>query len=151
MSISAIRWLSCAYAVALGYLLLAPEPLFFLGGTGAAIDATVSATVADWIEHGAAYAILAGLFIAAFRDNRLTWPLLAALVHGIVTESSQNWIPHREAGWVDFMANVCGIAAAGVTAMVIRLQPFGRAASSTQPGLSNSPVLFEMLDTGRDQ
>jgi VanZ family protein len=124
---SKVRWLACAYALALGYLLLAPEPLFFLGRTGAAIDDSVSFIVADWVEHGCAYAVLTGLFVVAFGTAQLTWPLLAALVHGFSTEVLQAWMPPREASWIDAGANVCGILVAIFAATIIRLRSFEQA------------------------
>jgi VanZ family protein len=151
MSVSTIRWVSCTYAVALGYLLLAPQPLFFLGSTGAAIDYSVSATISDWIEHAVAYAILAGFFVAAFRNGRLTAPLLAAAGHGLLTESLQYWIPQREAGWKDLAANFCGILATGVAAMVVRRRPSWRTSLSSAIRNSGSQALSEPLRPVRER
>ncbi|HVJ84631.1 MAG TPA: VanZ family protein, partial [Caulifigura sp.] len=94
-----VRWLAGAYAVGLAYLLLAPEPLFFLGRTGADIDEAVSSTIADWVEHGTVYAVLTILLIATGDARRVILPMLAAVAHGAVTETLQHWIPPREASW----------------------------------------------------
>ncbi len=122
-----LRWLAGAYALGLAYLLLAPEPLFFLGRTGADIDEAVSSTIADWVEHGTVYAVLTILLIAAGDARGVIVPVFAAVAHGAATETLQHWIPPREASWIDFAANLCGIGLAAVAFVLWRIMEFGEA------------------------
>jgi VanZ family protein len=110
-----VNWLQVAagaYILLLTYLLLAPEPLFFLGRTGASIDSAITRTVADWIEHAAVYAVLAGLLLVAFRNSEWSkFVVLFSVIHGFSTEALQNLVPHREGSWRDLLANLVGIGA----------------------------------------
>jgi VanZ family protein len=106
-----VRFIAVSYTVVLSYLLLAPEPLFFLGGPGASVDRAVTVSVAGWLQHAAAYAILSCLLLAAFVPNCRWEALLAlAVLHGGLTEVIQRWIPHRECDWTDMLANIAGVA-----------------------------------------
>lgn len=115
----ALRIIAISYAVLLTYLLLAPEPLFFLGSTGAQLDATVTRSVADWVEHASVYLAFTGLVLVAWQGqspNALLVMLI--IVHAILTETLQHWIPLRETSLLDLLANVCGILTG---ALLIRL------------------------------
>lgn len=145
-----IRWAAAAYAIALAYLLLAPRPLFFLGGTGTKIDDTISASVSDWIEHGCAYAILAGLFCAAFGEKRFVAAFLATLLHGLTTESLQHFIPLRESSWADAAANTGGVMIVAVAVLALRRSRHRQPAAFRSPHAPFHPAMNKSLRTAGD-
>ena len=105
------------YVLMLTYLLLAPQPLWFLGESGDRFEQSVDQSLADYVQHGVCYAILMLLLLWS---ARITGPLTslklaccAALVicHGLLTEFLQMFIPQREFSVVDIVANTTGVVA----------------------------------------
>ncbi len=118
--LAGVRWLAIGYTLLLSYLLLAPQPLFFLGQTGAAADEAVSETVADWAQHAAVFAMLTGLWIVAVGDHWRRGAVVGACVaYGAGTECLQALIPHREFGWTDLIANSAGATVGTAVAGVV--------------------------------
>jgi VanZ family protein len=115
-----VRWLAIGYTLALTYLLLAPHPLFFLGQSGAAADEAVSETVADCAQHAAVFALLTGLWVDAVGDRWGRGAVVGTCVaYGAATECLQAFIPHREFGWIDLIANSVGAAGGMLVAVVV--------------------------------
>ena len=115
-----VRWLASGYTLLLTYLLLAPQPLFFLGQTGAAADAAVSETIADWAQHAAVFALLTGLWIVAVGDCWGRGAVVGTcMAYGAATEYLQAFIPHREFGWIDLIANSAGASGGMAVAVVV--------------------------------
>jgi VanZ family protein len=131
-------WLAFApallYGMLLTYLVLAPSPWWFLGATGASVEESVDRALADWIQHGTAYAILTGLLLAATALARKPWTvacLAVALGHGMLTEWLQGFIPRRCCCWPDLAANAAGVGI-GAACLLLVLTA-GRRFPQTQP------------------
>ncbi|MFH1924586.1 MAG: right-handed parallel beta-helix repeat-containing protein [Planctomycetota bacterium] len=106
-------WIAAAvYAVVLTYLLLAPHPLWLFGVPGQAVEETIDRSIAGYVQHALAYALLASLLAWACRtesaSRQATWALLA-VGHGALAECLQSFIPHRYADWPDGLANALGV------------------------------------------
>ncbi|MBX3441592.1 MAG: VanZ family protein [Planctomyces sp.] len=114
-----LRIATALYALGLTWLLVAPEPLFFLGKTGAAIDSAISSTVADWLEHACVYIVFAALLLITYgRERGIIRMLSLAAAHGIATETIQHWVPGRDATLHDLAANLSGIATGALVVAV---------------------------------
>ena len=113
-TISRTAWtIVLVYAVVLTYLLLTPSPLWFLGVSGQAIEATVDRTLVGYVQHGLAYSLLACLVVWATRSTMGYWQavwMLVATAHGIAAEWLQCFVPYRHVQWSDGMANALGVA-----------------------------------------
>ncbi|HUT89218.1 MAG TPA: VanZ family protein [Thermoguttaceae bacterium] len=101
------------YTVVITYLLLAPHPLWLLGASGQDIERTIDRTIAGFVQHVLAYALLACLLAWASRKAygtpQFSWAVLA-IGHGIGTELLQYFIPPRYCDWPDGLANTLGVA-----------------------------------------
>lgn len=118
------------YAALLTYLLLVPHPLWFLGGTGEQAEEAVDQTLADYVQHALAYSLL-GLSLvfatAVSQRPRIMLFLILAALHGVLCEILQHFIPHRYFGANDALANVIGVVAGGLLALVLANVLHGRA------------------------
>ena len=123
-----------AYFLLLSYLLLTPHPLWFMGTAGEAAEETVDSTLADYVQHALAYAVLGGLITLAavgksFRV-RCGW-LTAAAAHGVLCEVLQQFVPHRHFGAHDALANAVGVMAGWAIAMLLCRVPVVRAITTS--------------------
>lgn len=124
-TISRTAWFAVlVYAVALTYLLLAPNPLWLLGAPGQDIERTVDRTIAGFAQHVLACAILACLLALASRTThgarQCSWAALA-MAHGAGTELFQYFVPHRYSDWSDGVADALGVAIGWMaTAWILR-------------------------------
>jgi VanZ family protein len=118
-----IAWTAAAvYAVVLTYLLLAPQPLWFLGAPGRVVDRTLEQIIAACLQHGLAYMVLAGLLMWACRSRHAVWQaacLVLAVGHGLSTECLQHFIPHRYCEWPDGLANAVGVGLGWLAALLL--------------------------------
>lgn len=121
------------YTVVLTYLLLRPDPLWLLGASGQDIERTIDRTIAGFVQHVLAYALLACLLAWASRTTcgslRLSWAVLA-IGHGIGAELLQHFIPRRYCDWPDGLANTLGVAFGWLAAVWI-LRATGKPARET--------------------
>ena len=116
-----LRTAAMLYAVALTYLLLAPEPLFFLGDAGDFVDKAVEDTVADRLLHAGAYVLFSLLLTSGFGDmHRLAALAGVALLHGVLCEVAHSWIPRREFDWLDLIANISGVLMGAMLCVIWR-------------------------------
>lgn len=106
------RLLRCcviAYGILLSYLLVTPDPLFFLGYAGRQIEETADSLLLDQGEHVVAYAVLTLLSAVAYHGTVRERTVFAlAVLHGALAECIQHFVPGREFGWQDAVANACG-------------------------------------------
>ncbi len=131
-----------AYFLLLSYLLLTPHPLWFLGSAGRSTEEAVDSTLADYAQHTLAYAVLGVLITFATAGEphrrRYAW-LAAAAVHGMLCECIQHFIPHREFGLHDAIANAVGVIAGwGIAAIVCRSLNIRRTMSGATADLSSN-------------
>jgi len=110
------RWsravaVACVVALSVGYVVLGADPS----------PPQLTPAVPDWLQHGAAYALLAALTAVSLHGLITSFGGLAALyasVHGAVLEVIQFFNPPRTAEWSDLLADVVG-AAAGAAVVVL--------------------------------
>ena len=120
-SVSLAWWVTSAYLVVLSYVLLTPDPLWFLGDES--LENAIDSTVADKIQHAFAYALLSLLLVWASRKKgRRTIALMMLLAsgHAIGTELLQAVVPSRYFSVGDGIANICGILFGGCLFYAIR-------------------------------
>ncbi|MCA9048029.1 MAG: VanZ family protein [Planctomycetaceae bacterium] len=97
------------YWGALSWLVLAPDPWWILGSSGRSVETTVDYTFADHIQHGSVYGLLAAMLaVSAVKTRWLTVLFCGGLLHAVLTEIAQYWIPLREFDLRDMSANVVG-------------------------------------------
>jgi len=110
------------YAVTLTYLLLAPHPLWFLGGSGQAIERTVDHSISGHLQHALAYTLLGWslAWVSRTASGACQWGwVLLAMGHGVAAEWLQRFVPHRYSGWTDGLANITGVALGALAASLI--------------------------------
>lgn len=116
--------LAISYTVLLTYVLLVPDPLWFIPETGDAVDEVVETTFLQYVQHLAAYTVLTAILGWGFAVNDrpvarfAVWP---AVAHGILTEWLQQFIPERYPAWTDVVFNFAGITL-GWMAIVILMK-----------------------------
>jgi VanZ family protein len=115
-----LRCFTIAYWLVLTYLVAAPDPLWFLGGSEA--EQVSSFHLASFWKHLAAYGLL-GVLVrcsveGAPHEGRFVWLGLAVL-HGLLFEGLQFWIPQRFAEWSDAAANVSGVCFGWMAAVIM--------------------------------
>lgn len=107
-----VRWLAGAYFIVLGYLLIAPHPLWLFGESGGQAEEAIDATLSGFLQHVLAYAVLACLLLlsaAPITRERITFCVLAAVAHGTVFEALQRFVPDRYLDWPDALGNLTGV------------------------------------------
>lgn len=123
------------YAVVLTYLLLAPDPLWLFGVWGDDVERAVDRTLTDYLQHGLCYSIFTLLLFwsarstGALTSSRLTCCAAVAILHGLLTEFLQMFIPQRHFAILDIAANVTGVLVIGLAAIAIN----GPAGVAAQP------------------
>lgn len=112
-----VRWLTAAVVALLVVLTLTHIPQEMM-------PKSLSVHLLDKAEHLAAYGLLALLFLFSFRRppgvKAMLVLLLAGAMLGALDEMTQPWV-NRIASWIDFAADVIGIAIACVFFLVMRL------------------------------
>lgn len=106
------------YTAVLSYLLLAPSPLWLFGEQGDWVAQAVARTLSDDLEHASAYAVLLSVWLWASQTGGWITPrgcVALTLVHGLVAEVFQYWIPQRFFDVHDLVANAAGCLLAGLT------------------------------------
>ncbi len=109
------RTIVSLYALALTYLLLAPDPLWIFGVWGDSVERTVDRTLADYVQHGLCYSIFTLLLLWSARStgpitsSKLTCCAVIALTHGLLTEFLQRFVPQRDFSTLDIAANAIGV------------------------------------------
>ncbi|MCA9116954.1 MAG: VanZ family protein, partial [Planctomycetaceae bacterium] len=112
-----------AYLLLLSWFTMAPDPWFPLfGGYGRQVETTVDTSLADAAQHAGAYGVLGFLLVRAALAGG--WPstgltVTVAVVHGLVTELVQYFVPLRTCDWTDAVSNVAGAAAGAAFAMAV--------------------------------
>ena len=108
-AISRWRWLLAGLAVMVSWLALSPAPPDGLD------------TGWDKLNHAGAFAVLTVVSIFAFaRSQRNLWRLLVGLLcYGAAIEVAQSFTPTRSAEWGDLLADLIGMAAGAMLAMLI--------------------------------
>jgi VanZ family protein len=106
------------YWILLTVLLLVPNPADLVG--------LERVPIFPWGKFGIhliAFTILSVLVHASRWPKRPWWPLIMFLMlYGILTESMQNFVPHRSPQVIDAVENILGVAAgAGIYWIVLRL------------------------------
>ena len=77
------------------------------------LERVIDSSLTDLIQHGVAYALLAGLLLwSSRRKSPFTAVLCAGFagVHGAAAEWFQYYVPHRNCDWPDALANLLGAA-----------------------------------------
>jgi len=112
-----VRWLTAA-VVALFVVLVSthiPQEM---------MPKSLQVHLLDKVEHVVAYGMLAFLFLLSFRRppgvKAMLVILLAGAMVGALDETTQPWV-NRIASWLDFAADLIGIAIACVFFLVMRL------------------------------
>ena len=85
---------------------------FSLFGLGAkTVEGEIDASVHGMVQHAGAYGLLTILLLSAFATSQRIRRALVmfAVIHGLVTEGIQAFVPQRTAGIDDFVANVAGV------------------------------------------
>lgn len=102
---------TASYTLLLTYLLLAPDPLWFLHGDEIR-KFQVDDTIAPLIQHLVAYCGLSFLFCFLSKVHSELRPRTAVifvLSHAVTTEGAQAFIPNRYSEWSDVFANFTGL------------------------------------------
>lgn len=93
----------------LSYLLLSPEPMWFMNGVSAPVEGPES--LPDYVQHFMAFFVLGYLVFSRQREvdrqSRLLW---IALLYALLTEGAQYFIPGRFCSFNDFVFNLFGLA-----------------------------------------
>ena len=109
-----ILWtLLAVYWIFLTGLLLTPQPWQYLFNTNSTVPILVQQSMAAYIQHLLAFAILAGLaWAASTSTGRPPQPLLliSLCCYAIITELLQLTIPERFFQWLDLLFNAAGLA-----------------------------------------
>jgi VanZ family protein len=104
--------MALVYSLLVAVVLLTPDPWALLGWAGKRLEGSVDATLADYVQHGVAYALLLMLWTTALtwaRPWTMPGSLAIALLHGTVFEVAQWWIPQRTFDLRDLAANWLGV------------------------------------------
>jgi len=103
------RWSLAGLVTTVSWLALSPAP-------PAGLD-----TGWDKLNHAGAFAVLTLVSIFAFaRSQRNPWRLLVGLLcYGAAIEVAQSFTPTRSAEWGDLLADLIGMAAGAMLAMLI--------------------------------
>ena len=112
-----VRWLRGAVAALLFVLTLTHIPQEMM-------PESLSVHLLDKAEHFAAYGVLTLLFLFSFRRppgvKAMLLVLLVGAMVGALDELTQPWV-NRIASWLDFAADVIGIAIGCAAFLVMRL------------------------------
>ncbi len=108
------------YWIALTYLLLAPEPFWFLSGTEGTND-SYALSVPDLIQHFLVFGLLGLLLASQLEANKLlSRTLRFAVIYAIATEFVQFFVPDRFASVADVLANLSGLVIGWGTVQFLR-------------------------------
>lgn len=99
-----------SYGLLLTYLLVVPAPLWMFGVGGAETEEAIDRSITGDLQHIAAYSVLSVLVLLA-ANGRSRWraALLLVVVHALIGECIQFFVPRRYADVRDLAANFVGI------------------------------------------
>lgn len=124
-----VRWLTVAVAALLTVLTLTHIPQEMM-------PKPLQVHLLDKAEHTVAYGILAFLFLLSLRRPPGVKAMLAILLVGMLVgaldELTQPWV-NRIASWLDFAADVIGIAFACIVFVLMQLGRREKALDSVTP------------------
>lgn len=103
-----------AYLVILTVLLVHPDAFGLFAARGKTVEASLDATVSEFVQHLAAYFLLGTLLDRGFRASRRSVWTIHGLVfgHACATELIQIFVPRRSWEWQDLLADGIGVALA---------------------------------------
>ncbi len=105
-----LRLVILLYWTALTYLLLSPDPLWFLSGTDG-VDEAYTLSVPDLVQHFLVFGLLGLLLTFEMDSDRLlSLTLGVAVAYSFGTELVQLFVPGRFASALDIFANLLGLA-----------------------------------------
>jgi glycopeptide antibiotics resistance protein len=129
-----IRWLrriTLMYWIALTYLLLAPDPLWFLSMPDG-IDDPYSLSFPDLVQHFLALGLLGVLLTCQMNRNSMaSLSFGIAIAYSVGTELVQLFVPDRFASVLDVLANLSGLAIGWVIVQYFRGMTFSRRARTS--------------------
>lgn len=129
-----IRWLrriTLMYWIALTYLLLAPDPLWFLNGS-TGVDDSYVLSVPDLVQHFLVFGLLGVLLSYPLDRARLvSISLWVAIAYSMGTELAQLFVPGRFASVPDVLANLSGLAIGWVIVQFLRGMTISRKARTS--------------------
>lgn len=118
-----IRWLrriTLVYWIALTYLLLAPDPMWFLSMPDG-MDDPHSLNLPDLVQHFLALGLLGVLLTCQMnRQSMTSLSFGIAVAYSIGTELVQMFVPDRFASVLDVLANLSGLATGWVVVQLFR-------------------------------
>lgn len=107
---SRFQYVFIPYSVLLTYLLLSPDPLFFLPDGDESVKTTVHKSLPDYVHHAIAWAIFTLLFEFS-TSKSVAFIYLASITYSAILEFAQPLFG-RVTELSDFIANAIGITLA---------------------------------------
>jgi VanZ family protein len=104
-----IAW---SYCLLLVYLLISPSPLAPFGDWGLNTEAAFDRTLSSFLEHVIAYMGLVCVFWWGYRPRAtraIAFVIGGAVLHGMLFEGLQYFVPSRYCDWQDLFCNFAGV------------------------------------------
>lgn len=115
---SRFQYVFIPYTVLLTYLLLSPDPLFFLPDGDVSVKSTVHKSLPDYVHHGIAWALFT-LLLGFSTTKPVAFVFLASITYSVILEFAQP-IFGRVTELSDFVANAVGITLAIIVTLMLQ-------------------------------